>query len=1269
MMLNGEPKDWLKYWRNSLADTESANGVLTRTLMGQLRSFYKPCFQLGSLSGDMKFTEHRDALFKGESQETLVVKVLLRPFVLNSLEAHGKKHESIRPSIISPIVCPVWVSRSGQFFPAERPTIPRDMLAPQAEDVLTFFDVAELDKFNTLMPFEGYSDGAVESLVKKIASKDKEVATEAYIACRLFWGKYYELTRKLYETFLNAYGKSRLESEYLEPEKQTAYLIKIDDAVSMGRNILCLYDWLQDTKRPLPLVETFAKTVAVTRKPNHSFEGHICARMGHSNSKFPLASAQRDALVHTLSLDKGDILAINGPPGTGKTTFVLSLVASLWIRAAVAESEPPLIVAASVNNQAVTNILDAFGKDFEENDLPMSGRWLPDLWSYGGFFAAQSREAEAAETYQTKSFFQSLEVTEYLERAEAQFLKRGRKVLRLPATAKVRDIRARLHGQLLHWFKRLQAIEKTWRAYKTALATLEALAGGCVKRYQAACEAQLQTLEQAEDALRVAQKDWDAYVVAEPLSLQLFRWLPPVSRRLVLRRRLFIEEKFPASIQANFLGSGASEDSALKDVALVSEQLRNCMFEVGQKISAAQSVVVEFATAKQAVKKAAQAWRQAAHDVGFDVSSNSNAGNHADTDQDITQDIDTDFDKDIDTENVDISVIEKLDAHLDVTLRFHAFQIAVHYWEARWLEACRALQAQNAKKHGADWARPRANGEQASVPRWRRLMMLTPCIVSTLHSLPGHFSVAKRYMGKDAQERWESNYLANEIDWLILDEAGQISPEIVAAAMGLAKRAVAIGDVHQLAPVRSLTGSVDVGNLFRYGVINSVEDAEALDEAGVRVTSGSMMHVAHRVSPYHYMRQGEPGMYLREHRRCYDEIISFNNALCYQGLLQPRRGSASQDLPFPAMGYLHIDGFAQSGENGQSRQNVVEANIIAAWLEHHRDQIEAYYNRNLEASVEPLVLEDIVGVVTPFKLQKYQISRACKEHGIAVGSGQGELTVGTVHTLQGAERRIIIFSPVYSRHNNGGFIDNDPSLLNVAVSRAKDSFLVFGDMDVISGAPPGQPRRILSEFLLGKDTNALAFKGATRPDLLKHCRQPNVIKNAEDHDAYLRMIFEYAKARVVLVSPWIILDRLEKMGFLELMAQACARGIEVSIYTDYHFNTKVNNNLDDRRAAAFERCCQCVHEQGVVVYVVDRVHSKLLLVDNDHMAVGSFNWLSAARDGTYKNMETTMIYTGKLSAEIEIQLRELNGRTMKVFEGGRVDEVSPPNRLDADAVI
>jgi len=70
--------------------------------------------------------------------------------------------------------------------------------------------------------------------------------------------------------------------------------------------------------------------------------------------------------------------------------MLLSAVAGLWVRAALRGEDPPVIVAGFSNSQAVTNIIDAFGKDFDRGVGPFAGRWLPEVESFGMFLASHS---------------------------------------------------------------------------------------------------------------------------------------------------------------------------------------------------------------------------------------------------------------------------------------------------------------------------------------------------------------------------------------------------------------------------------------------------------------------------------------------------------------------------------------------------------------------------------------------------------------------------------------------------------------------------------------------------------------------------------------------------------------------------------------------------------------------------------------------------------------------------------------------------------------
>jgi superfamily I DNA and/or RNA helicase len=62
------------------------------------------------------------------------------------------------------------------------------------------------------------------------------------------------------------------------------------------------------------------------------------------------------------------------------------------------------------------------------------------------------------------------------------------------------------------------------------------------------------------------------------------------------------------------------------------------------------------------------------------------------------------------------------------------------------------------------------------------------------------------------------------------------------------------------------------------------------------------------------------------------------------------------------------------------------------------------------------------------------------------------ILAGTVHKFQGSARDIIIFSTVHDNLNkNTGsfFLNRDSDLLNVAVTRAKKCFIVFGVREVL----------------------------------------------------------------------------------------------------------------------------------------------------------------------------------------------------------------------------
>ena len=238
-----------------------------------------------------------------------------------------------------------------------------------------------------------------------------------------------------------------------------------------------------------------------------------------------------------------------------------------------------------------------------------------------------------------------------------------------------------------------------------------------------------------------------------------------------------------------------------------------------------------------------------------------------------------------------------------------------------------------------------------------------------------------------------------------MDEAGQVAPEVGAAVFALAQRAVVVGDTYQIEPVWGLGKALDAQNQRRAGL-----DPATCPQA-YHVSAGSLMQLAQAASPVqlpHYPQAR--GLLLRQHRRCKPEIIRYCDQFVYGGQLESFPVVAKFDaLGLPPLGYLHIAGECTS--EGGSRQNRVEAEAVALWLRWKKPELLAAAQRHAAPGAPAPGLHAIVGVVTPFSSQRHAIQQALREQGL----GADNITVGTVHALQGAERPIILFSPVYDK--------------------------------------------------------------------------------------------------------------------------------------------------------------------------------------------------------------------------------------------------------------
>lgn len=112
-----------------------------------------------------------------------------------------------------------------------------------------------------------------------------------------------------------------------------------------------------------------------------------------------------------------------------------------------------------------------------------------------------------------------------------------------------------------------------------------------------------------------------------------------------------------------------------------------------------------------------------------------------------------------------------------------------------------------------------------------------------------------------------------------------------------------------------------------------------------------------------------------------------------------------------------------------------------------------------------------------------------------------------------------------------------------------------------------------------------------------------------DHQRLLSGALSSARWRVIIASPQISVGAIKADDIHKQIERAVARGIEVVVLTDHSLNLKTNGV----EKAAYLEGRSMLEEAGAQLIVFGGIHFKYLIVDDNLIADGSFNWLSAVR--------------------------------------------------------
>ncbi|VVM73076.1 hypothetical protein PS619_01901 [Pseudomonas fluorescens] len=441
----------------------------------------------------------------------------------------------------------------------------------------------------------------------------------------------------------------------------------------------------------------------------------------------------------------------------------------------------------------------------------------------------------------------------------------------------------------------------------------------------------------------------------------------------------------------------------------------------------------------------------------------------------------------------------------------------------------------------------------------------------------------------------------------LVDEAGMISAESLVPLLARSQRAIVVGDPMQIEPIRGLGKATADKLKAHYFADNTLYEA----------VSPMLVTAYHRAAGTlsGAVTDMGNGIVLDEHRRCQPAIAElFMQIAGYRGVQvctsapEARIGAACD-----SMGGFNLMFYGVQGRRGampNTNQDEVEA--IGLLLD------------KLEAAGYDLTKD--VGIITPYSNQKNLLIKA---YGQRMKQSQA-LKIGSVHQFQGVGFEVIIYSPViFQRTDRDNFQNGKPNLLNVAVSRAKQQFIVVGNQQRLLAA--GKSLKKMAEVCSASFFVSMEHQSPTYASV-----NANGVKHYFDcdHISAFDTLLSASQRSFTVVVPWIRQGINRNHPPLKLLRTAQERGIKVTVY--YGYDGLGQKNADDGDAGliiAYQR------ELGAesVVRLPEGTHEKILLVDDQVATVGSWNWLSHSY---YQYCATTTHRSLALRRETSVELRD-----------------------------
>lgn len=311
---------------------------------------------------------------------------------------------------------------------------------------------------------------------------------------------------------------------------------------------------------------------------------------------------------------------------------------------------------------------------------------------------------------------------------------------------------------------------------------------------------------------------------------------------------------------------------------------------------------------------------------------------------------------------------------------------------------------------------------------WNWINMTIPVISSTFASF----------------SRMCKNLGAETLGHLFIDEAGQALPQAAVGAIYRSRHVMVVGDPLQIKPVLTL----DSNTLYMLGQHFGVTEKYLSASASAQI----LVDAASQYGFYRKKDKAEDswvGIPLWVHRRCWYPMFTISNMISYDGfMVQGMKKYGKAD-------WFDIGGTANN-------------KYVEEQGEFLLDKLKEMIDKN------PKILDkkekDVVYVITPFSNVAYQLSQKLRKIHFTRYDEKGKPTnVGTVHTFQGKEAPIVFFVLGADRKSKGAahWAVSEANIMNVAATRAKEALYIIGDRKLYLGLGcdvVAETDRIISEY-------------------------------------------------------------------------------------------------------------------------------------------------------------------------------------------------------------